>query len=223
VEIRCAAGRCESTCLPGYGDCDGNLAGTGCEETLGTKYHCRTCGDACHYGYCAPTGGCTWSTSGSIATTSATKLSPGALYATPLVRGSQDTTLRALGALIEPVYAGNRLRLAVYQADHTGLPDVLIAQTDDLAVTDNTTSKIEASPNVLRVEAPVVATALALDKTYLITIQVSDATQLYGQSGRESAFHTTMYRYGSFPPFFTAPVRTMSMLHLSLYAITTPG
>ncbi|MBO6935678.1 MAG: hypothetical protein JJ863_11910 [Deltaproteobacteria bacterium] len=45
--VGCTAGACEITqCEPGYADCDGDFA-TGCEQALGTRFHCSACGDRC--------------------------------------------------------------------------------------------------------------------------------------------------------------------------------
>lgn len=45
----CAAGRCQSTCVAGYGDCDANPT-NGCEvQHSSNALHCGTCGRACRF------------------------------------------------------------------------------------------------------------------------------------------------------------------------------
>jgi len=46
MNATCAAGGCEFTCEPGWGDCDGE-AGTGCEADLTTDAHCGSCQVSC--------------------------------------------------------------------------------------------------------------------------------------------------------------------------------
>ncbi len=43
----CAAGACTYTCQFGYGNCDGDMAGNGCETQLGTDTQCASCTDNC--------------------------------------------------------------------------------------------------------------------------------------------------------------------------------
>lgn len=45
----CADGRCEVTCRTGFANCDLDPR-NGCEVSLGTTTHCRSCGDACPAG-----------------------------------------------------------------------------------------------------------------------------------------------------------------------------
>jgi hypothetical protein len=42
----CVDGKCGSTCTPGFGDCNSNVA-DGCESSLSTPVHCGACGKAC--------------------------------------------------------------------------------------------------------------------------------------------------------------------------------
>jgi hypothetical protein len=50
----CVLGRCESTCRPGFGECDGNEV-NGCESNLATSTsHCGGCGRACATPNAAP-------------------------------------------------------------------------------------------------------------------------------------------------------------------------
>jgi hypothetical protein len=56
----CALGGCSLTCNPGYGNCDGNAQGNGCEVNLLTDpKNCGTCGKVCagncNNGTCAAT------------------------------------------------------------------------------------------------------------------------------------------------------------------------
>lgn len=50
----CAAGSCTSSgCEAGFGDCNGDLAGDGCEEALDSAEHCGACGRACNFAHAA--------------------------------------------------------------------------------------------------------------------------------------------------------------------------
>ncbi|MFO0557899.1 MAG: hypothetical protein U0269_07755 [Polyangiales bacterium] len=44
--VSCASAACSYTCLPGFGDCDGNPT-NGCEASLSTAAHCGTCANTC--------------------------------------------------------------------------------------------------------------------------------------------------------------------------------
>jgi hypothetical protein len=43
----CADGKCTSDCDRGYGDCNSDLRGDGCETDLSSPQNCRTCGTVC--------------------------------------------------------------------------------------------------------------------------------------------------------------------------------
>jgi hypothetical protein len=53
----CTGGNCTIACNAGYGDCDGNTRGTGCENELNTLADCGTCGMSCAIGNATATCG----------------------------------------------------------------------------------------------------------------------------------------------------------------------
>lgn len=53
----CTASMCRTTCSPGYGNCDGNVA-NGCEVSLATSNNCGVCGRVCPAGQLCTGGAC---------------------------------------------------------------------------------------------------------------------------------------------------------------------
>lgn len=59
AQMACVGGACTGTCLPGFGDCNGEVA-DGCERNLlNNRNHCGACGVRCVFGKCEQ-GTCVW-------------------------------------------------------------------------------------------------------------------------------------------------------------------
>lgn len=219
ISVQCTGGKCSHACDDGFDSCDTNLD-NGCETKLGTPEHCGSCKDACPYGYCERT--CVWHHTSNLATSGSTSLAAGSLYAMPLVRTSEDTKVRALGALVDPTIVGKRVRLSLYSRDPYSLtPYKLLVQTDDLMVVDAEKSEIPKSSSAIRVEQTVAAD-IPLGESYFIAIQASEKVQLYGDSERSVIWTIAARPYGEFPTFYPVTTIDSEAMTWSIYAITTP-
>lgn len=224
VRVTCRSGVCESVCEPGYGNCDRvPLAEGGCETKLFNATYCRSCDEACPYGFCSEQDGCVAHLNATLnpeLATASAALEPAQLYATPVPMATAARKLRALGALVDAKFASRGIRLALYHQRGTSIDLLYGAAVVDSV--DRVSSAVPAREDVLRVEVEVPGIDLRPDTAFLIAVQVETRTHLKGEPATLLPWLSADAPYGEFPLQFPPDRQVLMGPRLALYAVTTP-
>lgn len=134
----CESSECRGNCEEGYGNCDGDLRGNGCEVNLSSDPdHCGSCARGCPYDVCVR-GKCERSCEGDP--------NPKEPLGSQLILGNRMVGVR-VAVLERGVLAGlgvnvrhdasqpdTRFRMGLYNDDGSGRPSTLVGQTAQTSV-----------------------------------------------------------------------------------------